>query len=309
MTVTTLFHRPRLLLLAVLVCLALTVSSAHAANPPSRKIAFERDGGIWVANFDGSDARRLDAGQGPRFSPDGMRVTYNTNEDDSAGSRNIAVFDLATGKKTVVPGIPSHNCFSPCWSPDGKQLLFEINDGTQWRLGVINADGTGFRYLEDLTVPHHDYWAAIWAPDGKSLFAQDLNNVCQLDLTLKPLHQWPVEKLAPRASMSSSSRLDISPDGKWLLVDTEMDEDSRPNWDGPPEAVWLVNLATETGTRLTPKDLYAWDCRWLNAPATFLFTTEKAGQQTPLIFQMPATGKGTDSKLVLKHASAFDVTR
>jgi hypothetical protein len=88
-----------------------------------------------------------------------------------------------------------------------------------------------------------------------------------------------------------------------------MDETARSGWDGPPEAVWLVDLAKESGTRLTPKDLYAWDCRWLNAPTTFLFTSEKPHQETPLIFQMSATGKSTDSKLVLKHASAFDITR
>ena len=35
----------------------------------------------------------------------------------------------------------------PAWSPDGSQIAFSINDGVEFDLYVMNADGTGKRRL------------------------------------------------------------------------------------------------------------------------------------------------------------------
>lgn len=40
--------------------------------------------------------------------------------------------------------------------------------------------------------------------------------------------------------MSGDIRLDASPDGKSLLMDVEMDEKARKDWDGPPPSVWAA---------------------------------------------------------------------
>jgi hypothetical protein len=43
---------------------------------------------------------------------------------------------------------PSNNCFGPVWSLDGSQIVFEIFVENHWRLGLLNGDGSGFRFFE-----------------------------------------------------------------------------------------------------------------------------------------------------------------
>ena len=104
--------------------------------------------------------------------------------------------------------------------------------------------------------------------------------------------------------MSSASHLTPSPDGKTLLMDVEMDEESRKGWDGPPPAICLLDLATDKATRLTPPKFYAWSCRWLKAPDTILYVSQKQGEDDSCIYTMTATGHGKDAKLLVKKASA-----
>src|ERR1700759_5251524 len=94
-------------ILLVLLCGVLTVA---AENSP-RKLAYEHDRKVWVANFDGSGAKKITAGLFPDISPDGTHVAFNTEEETgtNAWARHIAVIDLASGKRTVFKDVPSDN--------------------------------------------------------------------------------------------------------------------------------------------------------------------------------------------------------
>jgi Tol biopolymer transport system component len=85
-------------------------------------------------------------------------------------------------------------------------------------------------------------------------------------------------------------------------MDVEMNEKERKGWDGPPAAIWTLDLATEKVTRLTPKTLYAWDCHWLDAPDSILFVSQGAGEKEASIYRMSTTGQGKDRKLLIKNA-------
>jgi TolB protein len=98
-------------------------------NAAQRKIAFERGENIFVADLDGSHPKKIANGALPGISPDGTRVAFNIEGDAKnrpGPERHIAIADVASGKVTVLPNIPSDNCFGPVWSPDGKQLAFSI---------------------------------------------------------------------------------------------------------------------------------------------------------------------------------------
>jgi TolB protein len=169
------------------------------------------------------------------------------------------------------------------------------------RIGVINADGTGFRYVQEGEPKHKDYWAAAWAADGKSFFAEDMENLYQLDLNGKVLKQWKVEKLVPHGGMGGDVRLHASSDGTKLLMDVEMDEKERKGWDGPPPAIWTLDLSTDKVTRLTPKNLYAWDSNW-NGVNSIVFCSQAVGENDPSIYSMPLDGQGKGLKRLVKDA-------
>lgn len=270
---------------------------------PATRLAFERDISIWLSAIDGSAPMRIARGQSPELSPDGTRLAYNTVQPTGQPAhRQLAVFNLATKTTTILEKVPSTNAMVPRWSPDGTRLLFDYYANDERRIGVINADGSGFAPVPDTTPAHRNYWSAAWAADGRTFFAQDMEQLYRLDLQGKIVKEWRIEHIVPRGGMSGDIRLAAAPDGRTLLMDVEMDERARPGWDGPPPAVWLFDLGAETSRRLTPPTLYAWDCAWLDAPDTILFLSQARGETTPSIYRMTTSGNGADRRLVVRNA-------
>jgi TolB protein len=118
---------------AIFLCVAFST----LVDTAQRKIAYERSEKIFVADPDGMHSKKVADGALPEISPDGTRIAFNTEGDAknrSGPERHIAIADVANGKVTVLPNIPSDNCFGPVWSPDGKQLAFSIMADKAWQL-------------------------------------------------------------------------------------------------------------------------------------------------------------------------------
>jgi TolB protein len=208
------------LTLVIFLCAALS-ALCHAAQ---RKIAYEHRDNIFVADVDGKQPKKIAAGTLPEISPDGTRVAFNTDEDSKTRpgpERHIAVADVASGKVTVLQDIPSDNCFGPVWSPDESKLAFSIMAEKNWHLGLVNADGSGFRFVKNAELKSEAFRAPVWARDGKSIFCHDLDNIYQVDLDGSVLKKWELSKILTDASMNSNDRLSISPEGKVLLMDVD----------------------------------------------------------------------------------------
>jgi acylaminoacyl-peptidase len=84
----------------------------------------QRYSNLWVINFDGSDSRPLTTGHhadsSPRWSPDGTRVAYVSDQESGP---QIYVRWLDTGQTARL----THLQFPPAglsWSPDGRQIAF-----------------------------------------------------------------------------------------------------------------------------------------------------------------------------------------
>src|SRR5262245_65118220 len=113
----------------LIVAIFLCVAFSAVVNAAQRKIAYDRRGKIFVADVDGSHSKKVADGSWPEISPDGTRVAFNTEGDAKnrpGPERHIAIADIASAKTTVVPNIPSDNCYGPVWSPDGKQRALSV---------------------------------------------------------------------------------------------------------------------------------------------------------------------------------------
>ena len=98
-----------------LVSFAFALTSFSAtAFPADRQMAFERNNAIYVANFDGTNEKKIVDGIFPEISPDGTRVAFNTLEktSDTTYARHMAVADVATGKVTLFKDVPSENSYA-----------------------------------------------------------------------------------------------------------------------------------------------------------------------------------------------------
>jgi TolB protein len=291
--------------LYLFVCIA----SCGLIGAAERKIAYEQDEKIFVANADGTHAKKIADGALPEISPDGTRIAFNTEGDAKnrpGPERHIAIADIASGKVTVLPNIPSDNCFGPVWSPDGKRLAFSIMADQAWQLGLMNTDGSGFRFVKNAELRPDAFGAPEWARDGKSIFCHDLDNIYEIDLDGNLLKKWELSKVLTDASMNGGDRLSISPDGKSLLMDVDCgSEHERKNWDGPQPAIEKLDLGSDKPVRVTGKDDFVWEPFWLSANE-FLCIIQKENENTPSIYRMALDGK--NPKLLVKHGRTPSAT-
>jgi TolB protein len=282
------------------------VTGIFAAAP---LIAFERNNAVWIANLDGAGVRKIGDGIFPAISPDGTQVAFNTVEKMSNTTyiRHIAVTDVATGRTTVFKDVPGDNSYYPTWSPDGKRILFTLRQNEVWDLGLINPDGTGFRVVGKGDPSEVTRYSPVWAHDGQSVFCQDMANIYRLGLDDAVLAQWKIEEIIPNGDMSGDRRIDISPDGKRLLLGIDMGEESnRKDWDGPLPALWTFDLDSLRAVRLTPKRLFGWDGCWIDND-NILFLSRAPKEKEDSIYRMSANGK--DLKRLIKDARFPSVSR
>lgn len=285
----------------ILLLFALAASSASVFSG-DRQIAFERDQAVWIANLDGTGEKKIADGIFPAISPDGTRVACNTTEktSDTTYTRHIAVIDIATGKIDVFKDVPGGNSYYPSWTADGKQILFTTRPHEVWDLAVVNSDGTNFHVLKPGVEGEVTRYSPIWARDGKSVFCEDMSNIYQIGLDGKVRTQWKIDKIVPNGDMSGDGRIDVSPDGKRLLLSIDMGEESgRKNWDGPVPALWAFDVQSKKATRLTPKKLFGWDGVWLDND-NLLFLSRDVDENEDSIYQMSTDGKNL--KRLIKNA-------
>ncbi len=285
-----------------IIALALIlVISTVAAFAGERRIAFERSDAIYVANLDGTAEKEVADGIFPAISPDGTRVAFNTVEKSGTTyARHIAVVEIEAGKTTVFKDVPSDNFYYPTWSPNGKRILFTLRVNELWDLVLINPDGTEFRVLKKGERDKVTLYSPCWGRDNQSIFCEDMTNVYQLGLDGSVLGQWKIAKIIPNGDMSGDDRIDVSPDGKHLLLSIQMaEEHNRKDWDGPQPALWSFDLITQKSVRLTSKKLFAWDGCWID-DTNILFLSQAAGEKGASISRMSTDGENL--KRLIKNA-------
>ena len=147
-----------------------------AWSPDGRRIAFVRNGDLWVAPVSGGGLRKVadDATwpswgprlvyeverggtpqlRGPAWSPDGRLIAYECLRDGQ-WDVCIASSDLRLVRALATGG----DAFAPAWSPDGRRIAFIGDRDGNDHLYVMNADGGG---IVRLTTGQADKDAPSW---------------------------------------------------------------------------------------------------------------------------------------------------
>jgi hypothetical protein len=223
-------------------CLVLAlggVSSAGATTPgPNGRIAFASYGELYSVNADGSALKRLtwtlEIEQAPTWSPDGMRIAY---ESYMGGRLRIWAMnaDGSAQAQLTFSKIPITDD-DPAWSPDGTQIAFASTRSGSWNLWVMNADGSDLRQVS--TVFGND---PAWSPDGRRLAYVGRDGIGVVGADGSAQHV--VSALGASASGPS-----WSPDGSQIVF-------SRTNPSGNPGELFIAN-ADGSGERLLTNDGY-----------------------------------------------------
>src|SRR4029077_8664025 len=121
-----------------------------------------------------ADLARLRSVGGVALSPDGRRVAYTVVMRDRPGRSHgqLWLMDLATQKSSRVGG-EKDSGGSPLWSPDGKLLAFDGNQGGKSGLYVARADGSEITFLASTRGTNSPLPGTgkemTWSPDGKQV--------------------------------------------------------------------------------------------------------------------------------------------
>jgi Tol biopolymer transport system component len=250
-------------------------------SPDGSRIAFDRCAErceIWTMNPDGSKPKRLgpnclrstdsscvDRGF-PAWSPDGRRIAFGqaTLRGGKVESAEIFVMNAnGTGVRRVTQvtaGRPfAMDVLRPAWSPDGRQLVFEVENlasaepPNRRALFVVHADGSGLRQLTPWPLNAGD--DPDWSPDGKVILFRtvsvanrhhgNLHTIRPDGTGLRRLTNYP----APKAVGSPT----FSPDGKWIAF-------SRFT-DGSYPAVYIMR-ADGTDVRRVTRSAAIYELDW-----------------------------------------------
>ena len=109
--------KPKLFLPAVVIAALLALPAGASATLSYVKNPFKTT--VFVANDDGSGARKVETGHNPRVAPDGLSVAYLHEGPKGAQELKLA---LATGGpgRTLMTNL--REAFYVAWSPDSKTI-------------------------------------------------------------------------------------------------------------------------------------------------------------------------------------------
>ena len=108
------------------------------------------------------------------LSPDGTRIAYAVESNGATGRpyRQLYLASLPSGEPTRVGG-EADRAGGAAWSPDGKLIAFSGKVGDKSGLHVANADGTGIRFLAEITDTNSPLTfegsTFDWSPDGQQI--------------------------------------------------------------------------------------------------------------------------------------------
>ncbi|MCW5980337.1 MAG: S9 family peptidase [Bryobacteraceae bacterium] len=130
--------------------------------------------GAWAAGLAPADLTRLRSVGEVSFSPDGRRIAYTVQNNDTDGKPYSQLWVLAVADGRAIRLAEGKDASgSPEWSPDGSKIAYSGKAGGRSGLIVAGAEGAGARWVSNLEWTNNPLPSTgrkfAWSPDGKRI--------------------------------------------------------------------------------------------------------------------------------------------
>lgn len=227
--------------------------------------------GVWVVRTDGTQLRRLAAGREAAWSPDGLRVAFESGEG------RLATVNAADGSDfRLVTADTGEFVYAPSWSPDGRHVA--VSSWVDNQLHLVRLSDGHTRRLTDTSGSNG---CSSWFPDGSRIaFHSSRDGRAQLyvmavgDGVASRMTNTQTHEFCPR----------VSPDGRRVAFQRRT-SDVHERID-----IWVMDVASGEESNITNHRANDRWASWSPDGAWLAFTSTRGGNSD--IYVVRADGSG-----------------
>lgn len=156
------FFRNLFVMIALFIMVFHPADSVHGSRKVPAKVAFMRDGNVWVyVNDTEIQVSKSGKASGPEWSVDGKLLSFVEEDGGDPHQQSVQIYDVSAKKTMKI----FKRGYFPKWSPRGDILAYK--DGT-----VLNV--SDFKQFNNAAVGVDGY---IWVPDGRGFILSKSGNL------------------------------------------------------------------------------------------------------------------------------------
>lgn len=133
---------------------------------------------IWIKNLETGELKMIGKGSYPRFSPDGneiLYIKYELNQSKTAETGTIWTMSIEGDNQKQITGIDLGYATSPNWSPDAKNIVFQLIKKGKKDSDIYTISANGDDLKQHTTNESIDF-APYWSDDNYIYFSSDRGN-------------------------------------------------------------------------------------------------------------------------------------
>ena len=197
----------------------------------------------------------------PSFSPDGTKITFNSNANNI---RNIFVMNSdGTGLQQLTSTTVDQG---PAWSPDGTKIAFHSMRTGVWQIFTMNPDGSNQTNISNVGIVNDTF--ASWSPDGTKIAFSRATSGIQPQVNIWTMLSNGTGQVAITGGLVTDDRSTWSPDGATIAF--------HSNRDGNLEIYKVPSIGGPV-TRLTNNPALDANPAWAPDNSGIAFTSQRSG--------------------------------